>query len=157
MRPQLEYCSAIWDPHEKGDTAFLEKVQRRAARFVMGDYKRESSVTSMIRNIGWQSLQERRAVARLTLMYKIVHGYVEVLNTPLQSSSCQTRHASQLTYRNLQTNKNCYRHSFFPRTIPEWNSLPFSIRSSSSVETFKTGLTNLNIQSIITIITLTDC
>ena len=30
----------MWDPYEKGDVATLEKVQRRAARFVKGDCKR---------------------------------------------------------------------------------------------------------------------
>ena len=35
---------------------------------------RESSVTNMISNISWQSLEERRVTARLTLMYKIVQG-----------------------------------------------------------------------------------
>ena len=76
VRPQLEYCSAVWDP--KGDTEILEKVQRRAARFVKGDYRQQSSVTQMIKDLGWQSLQERRAISRLSLMYKIVHGLSEV-------------------------------------------------------------------------------
>ena len=40
VRPQLEYCSPIWDPYEKGDVLSLEKVQRRASRFVSGDYRR---------------------------------------------------------------------------------------------------------------------
>ena len=37
IRPQLEQCSPIWDPYEKGDILSLEKVQRRTARFVSGD------------------------------------------------------------------------------------------------------------------------
>ena len=35
----MEYCSAVWDPYEKGDTETLEKVQRRAAHFVKEDYR----------------------------------------------------------------------------------------------------------------------
>lgn len=34
VRTQLEYCSVIWDPYERGDILSLEKVQRRAARLV---------------------------------------------------------------------------------------------------------------------------
>ena len=78
VRPQMEICSAVWVPYEKGDTETLEKVQRRAARFVKGDYHQQSSVTKMIKDLGWHSLQERRAVNRLTLMYKTVHGLSEV-------------------------------------------------------------------------------
>ena len=68
VRPQIEYFSEVWNPCEKGNTETLEKVQRRAARFVKGDYHQQSSVTQMIKNLGWQSLKERRAVNRLTLI-----------------------------------------------------------------------------------------
>ena len=34
VRPQLEYAAAVWDPHTKGKTKQVEKVQRRAARCV---------------------------------------------------------------------------------------------------------------------------
>ena len=90
VRPLLEYCSQIWDPYEKGDILSPEKVQRRAARFVSGDYHRESSVTNMICNIGWQLLEERRAIACLTLMYKIIHSVVNISTSPLLPSGCQS-------------------------------------------------------------------
>ena len=35
VRPQLEYASDVWDPHYVGDIMELEKVQRRAARWVL--------------------------------------------------------------------------------------------------------------------------
>ena len=34
VRPQLEYDAAVWDPHTKDQTKQVEKVQRRAARWV---------------------------------------------------------------------------------------------------------------------------
>ena len=39
----------------------------------------------MISTTGWQSLEERRAMARLTLMYKIVHDLVDVSTATLCS------------------------------------------------------------------------
>ena len=139
VRPQLEYCSPIWDPYEKGHILLLEKVQRRAARFV----------TNMVSNIGWQSLEERRAIARLTLMYKIVHGVVHTSTSPLLQSGCQTHNTSHLSYLRLQSNTNCYRSSFFPRTIQEFNSVPLTLRCATSTHSFKNGLSNLNILRII--------
>ena len=65
---------------EKVDILTLEKVQRRAACFVTGYYQRRA--TNMISSIGWQSLEERKAIARLTIMYKIVHGHVHVFTAP---------------------------------------------------------------------------
>jgi len=34
VRPQVEYCSAVWNPHLKKDVDVLEKLQRRAARWI---------------------------------------------------------------------------------------------------------------------------
>ena len=31
VRPRLEYCAAIWDPHQKEYKNQLERVQRRSA------------------------------------------------------------------------------------------------------------------------------
>ena len=41
----------------------LEKVQRRAARWVMSDYSWSSSVTVMLNHLGWPTLVERRLFA----------------------------------------------------------------------------------------------
>ena len=69
--PQLEYACAVWDPHFKNDIHNIEIVQRRAARFVCRDYRREVGVvSSLLEKLVWQTLQERRKAARLTLFYK---------------------------------------------------------------------------------------
>ena len=38
VRPILEYGSSVWDPHYEGLIDDLEKVQKRAARFVTRNY-----------------------------------------------------------------------------------------------------------------------
>ncbi|KAI8506829.1 hypothetical protein Bbelb_152680 [Branchiostoma belcheri] len=48
VRPQLEYCASVWDPYTAGGVQAVERVQRRAARMVMNDYGRTSSVTEML-------------------------------------------------------------------------------------------------------------
>ena len=47
VRPILDYCSSVWDPHTQTLINQLEAIQNRAARFVTGDYGRKSSVTAM--------------------------------------------------------------------------------------------------------------
>ena len=47
LRPIMEYACVIWDPITQKDTHKIEMIQRRAARFVYGDYRTTSSVTSM--------------------------------------------------------------------------------------------------------------
>jgi len=48
VRPQMEYASALWDPHHNSLIQQLEKVQRRAARWIFNDYSRFSSVSAML-------------------------------------------------------------------------------------------------------------
>ena len=43
VRPIMEYAASVWDPYHHNDILALEKVQRRAARWVMNDYSRYSS------------------------------------------------------------------------------------------------------------------
>ena len=78
VRPQLEYASAVWSPYTKENKSKIEKVQRRAARWVSNDYSTYSSVTDMLSNLGWRSLENRRIDARLTMFYKIVYGLVAI-------------------------------------------------------------------------------
>ena len=150
VRPQMEYYSAVWDPYEKGDSETLEKVQRRAARFVKRDYRQQSSVTQMIKDLGWQSLQEWRAVKRLTLMYKTMRGLSEVQFSNLIRKRRTTRSASVKGFRNVRSNKSCYCSSFLPRTIPKWNNLPDKIRNAPSLDNFKIFLTDqINIKDFV--------
>ena len=64
--------------HSVGLTQKHEAVQRRAARFACRDYERHSSVTQMLINLKWDSLQSRRQANRLTLLYKSIHGQVAI-------------------------------------------------------------------------------
>ena len=43
-------------------------------------------------------------------------------------------------FRTITANKNCYRFSFSPQTVPEWYNLPDHLRSTHSVETFRAQL-----------------
>ena len=56
VRSILDYASPIWDPHLKNDIHALERVNRRAVRYVIGDYHRLSSVSGMLRSMGWSGL-----------------------------------------------------------------------------------------------------
>ena len=85
-------------------------VQRRAARFVCRDYRRETGVvSSLLEKLGWQTLQEHRKVARSTLFYKIVNKHVSVdTGNVLRASTRNTRCNSALSpaFINIQTTKN---------------------------------------------------
>ena len=58
VRPNLEYGSSVWDPFRQYQIDAVEMVQRRAARFVTGQYNRYQSVTSMLQELKWTYLQQ---------------------------------------------------------------------------------------------------
>ena len=68
VRPTLEYASAAWDPSSAEDITKLEKVQRQAARFAHSNYydRAPGCVTKMVSDLGWEPLQHRRRVERLS-------------------------------------------------------------------------------------------
>ena len=49
VRPILKYGSSVWDPHYEGLIDDLEKVQKRAARFVTRNYEK-GSMTDILKN-----------------------------------------------------------------------------------------------------------
>ena len=141
VRPVLDYASSVWDPHLQIDIKTLEQVQRRAARYVCNDFttRTPGCVTAMVEDIGWESLQDRRYTARLSLLYKIQHGLVDIESSQyLRPSDSRTRGQRGL----FQERINCdvYFNSFFPRTIRNWNELPRDITETSTLEEFRTSL-----------------
>ena len=142
VRPLVEYASAAWDPHTRRNSDRVERVQRGAARYVMGDYSRKSSVTSMLQHLQWPTLQQRRLCSRLSMVYRIRSGLVDIpwneFFTASPSISRTRGHGSRLL--TLHCNSSVYSNSFFPRTIKDWNALPFDPASCGSLESFKVGL-----------------
>ena len=57
IRSSMEYSSTVWDPYQKYNGDKVERVQRRAARFVKSWYSRYSSVSDVL---GWTPLSQRR-------------------------------------------------------------------------------------------------
>ena len=78
VRSGLEYASIIWDLYLQKDYDSIEWVQRKAARWVTSSYDRRTSVTKLLNELQWDSLQERHQQQRLVFMYKILNDQVAV-------------------------------------------------------------------------------
>ena len=76
VRPQLEYVAAVWSPWLNKDIVEIEKINRRAIRFICNNYSYTESVTSMMELWGWEKLEDKRYKISLCLLYKIIHGQV---------------------------------------------------------------------------------
>ena len=148
VRPHVEYCSSVWDPHTKRYIQKVETVQRRAARFITNDYGRESSVTNMLTNLELPSLQQRRLNNRLTMMHKIVHNKVDLsFEKHLQfdvpdPSTVKTRNHNPLTLKVPSTKTDCFQKTFFPNTARDWNALPYLITSIEDTASFNRAISS---------------
>ena len=78
VRPKLEYASVLWDPHYEKDISTLERVERKAARFCLQTFNKTASVTTMLSDLKWDTLETRRKKNRLNLMYKLSHNLVDI-------------------------------------------------------------------------------
>ena len=143
VRPHVEYASSVWSPHQKYQVDKLEKVQRKAARFVKNCWIREEGVmTNMLSDLKWDSLQTRREKARLVMFYRVTHGLVDIpLPKDLLPMPCKiTRNFHPKKYRPLACNTNYYMGTFFPSTVNIWNTLPAATLDQPNIAKFKDEL-----------------
>ena len=78
MRPILNYDAPVWTPHTNYHINKLEAIQKRAARFIMSDHHRTSSISTMLTFLWWRPVKTQHKELRLTMLYKIIHGLVEL-------------------------------------------------------------------------------
>ena len=138
VRSVLEFSSTVWDPFYKKDIDKLERIQRRAARFIFNDYSQTSSVTDMLLKLDWKTLAQRRRECRLSVFYKIINGLVAIpADTYLQPNTRNTRTGNTKSFRQPGCTTDIFKHSFFPATIRDWNLLPDKAVRCKSLESFK--------------------
>ena len=144
VRPVLEYACGVWDPYCKNQIEKIEKTQRRAARFVMNNYKKTESVSKMIEDLKWDSLEKRRKKARLQMFYKIhtekVHVQFGGRLKKLPARSGRRGHSEM--YERISSKSDYRLHSYLPRTIRDWNSLPLTTVQAPSTEAFSSRVSS---------------
>ena len=125
MRSQLVYCSQIWRPHLIKDILLLERVQRRATKYILNDY-----------NLSYESRLKQLHLLPLMYTYELndLLFFIKSLKFPtsyfdiskyIQFSNYSTRATSahKLNYSNSRTSST-YPYSFFNRIIRLWNTAP---------------------------------
>ena len=100
----------------------------------------------MLDQLKWETLATRRARARLTLFYKAINGLIAIdTEGYLIPASTRTRSSHEQKYMYLYSRTNYMKFTFFPRTIPLWNSLPASVVESNTAQDFKSKLAQVQL------------
>ena len=133
--------ATVWDPWTAELIKKSKMVQRRAAQFVLKRYHQPSSMGSMLTQLGWETLQERRGRMRVLLLYKATHQLVAVKSILYPIPITAPTHQDHIhTYLRITTKSNYHKYLFYPCTIKEWNKLPPSIIKSPDFKLFKVEL-----------------
>ena len=159
VRPLLEYCDSVWDNATTESKKQLDTFHIEVARIITGATKL-CSISLLLSDLGWESLQDRRNKHKLIIFYKIVHGltptYLTDILPPLIQEATDynlrnandfcTLQATDYNLRNandfctLHANTNLYFNSFFPSTIRAWNSLSEETKQAPAVASCKHSL-----------------
>ena len=142
VRSQITYRSQVWRPHLIKDITSLERIQRRATRFILNDFSSDYH-TRLI------------SLHLLPLMYLYelldVIFFVKCFKSPDPSfpiwghvsfSTASTRSASAAKLNHKSRSSTLSRHTYFCRLVHIWNTLP-PIDLSLSLSTIKLQLKNI--------------
>ena len=76
VRPHLEYCAPVWDPHLQRDIQMLERTQKFAYRMCTKTWNAgyEELRYCTLHNMYNFSLSNRRLFLKLCTIFKVIHG-----------------------------------------------------------------------------------
>ena len=141
VRPQLDYADIIYDkPFNDVFKEKLEKVQYSSALIITGAIK-GTSRERLYKELGLESLCDRRWYRKLVFFYNIVKGLA-----PSYLQSCllfdnkrarNTRSSLRNTIKTFATRTSTFRATFFAYYTKEWNQLNDDIKKIESIKKFK--------------------
>ena len=142
VQSQLLYCSQVWRPSLIQDILLLERVQRRATKYILNDYI-SSYRTRLLK------------LSMLPLMYIFELNdllfFIKSLKNPsphfditkwIHLNNSVTRSSTHLKLLHKCIKYNSSRHFYFNRLPRLWNSLP-PINLELSTSTLKHQLINI--------------
>ena len=135
----LEYCSVVWSPFTKRNIENLERIQRRATKFIL---KSNDQYDIRLRELKLLTLELRRFSFDVTFLFKALNGYMDADFSQFVDFYCQEdlysfRHFDNRSLKQRFARTNVLKNSLFHRIVDKWNILPYEIRSASNVCIFK--------------------
>ena len=141
MWSQLLYCSQLWRPQLIKDIQKLERIQRRATKYILNNY--DLSYKQRLEQLHLLPLMYTYELNDLMLCIKSLKspsGHFDI-SQHIQFASHSTRAASTHRLSYLSTTSSSYHKSSFNKIIRLWNSMPV-IDLTLSLSNIKTLLTN---------------
>ena len=144
VRPHLEFASPVWSPWSVADKNAIEKIQIRAVNMVSG--LTGSTYEEKCRELGLQTLEERRNQQDLTQAHKILTGKDKV-NPEILFEKVRTRPGPVTRERgdadNLEGKRarlDIRKYSYSVRIVESWNRLDSIVKNAPTTSQFKRAI-----------------
>ena len=139
-RPHLEFSTPAWAPWTEGDELAFEKVQKKAISMMSG--LAGNVYEERLKELGLQTLEERRYQADMYMMHKIMHVMGSIEHGAWFAKVCDSERVTRVATDNLNVKvKNCrldIRKNFFSvQASSKWNSVPTDIKRTMPAHLFK--------------------
>jgi len=145
VRPHLEISTPAWSPWLHSDVSKLERVQEKVVKMVAG--LQSTTYEDRCKEIGLETLENRRQKQDLCQTYKIIHGLDKLDRDKifhLRLENIATRQAADpLNLRQDRSRLEVRKNWFSQRVVTKWNELDASIKNAPSLKLFKSHLNTL--------------
>lgn len=102
-----------------------KKIHCLADRFTFNKYWRADSPSQLRELAELRTLEDKNKYERLKYLYLIVHHHIHIWYADVYDVLCgeTSRHRYSMFIRSPIVHTACFKHSFFPNAITEWNTL----------------------------------
>ena len=143
IQPKLDYAISVWGYCSQINRTLVTRLQHRAARIVSGNFDYINvRGADLVKQLGWQTIEQRRDYFTATLMYKIIHKHApkrltDSIIMTSETHDIPTRLASSDLLQVPHPHYEIFRNSFRYQGSIIWNSLPSQLRNAADTDTFK--------------------
>ncbi len=74
IQPNIDYCITVWGYAPNIHTNMVHSLQKGGARIVSGNYDRAIREIDVVKQLKWETVEERRDYFAAVLMYRCLNG-----------------------------------------------------------------------------------
>ena len=142
IKPHIDYCSLIWSNTSNTNINKITKLQRRACKLILGN--EYNGICEAFERLKFLSFDQSVFLSKAKIMYKIRNNLAPsyltemfyMRDTNLDNTTSNLRSAANKNFILPQAKCNLFKGSLSFSGVIVWNSIPVSIKESSSLPMF---------------------